>query len=129
MSTGAVVLKRRFIIASCVFGLGMAALSPTVLGNEVKQVMKDMRREYNAAMASTTIAEFGKNMASLHASVGSASHINFSSDPATYQQGMQELEQGLARVDLALKANDLAAAKNALRQMNSTKKHYHDLLN
>ena len=32
-------------------------------------------------------------------------------------------------MNLAIKANDLAAAKEALRSINTSKKHYHNLLN
>ena len=41
---------------------------------------------------------------------------------------MQALRQELAEVDQAIHANDMNAAKQALRRINDTKKHYHDLL-
>jgi soluble cytochrome b562 len=41
---------------------------------------------------------------------------------------MQTLREELTEVDRAIQANDLNAAKQALRRINSTRKHYHDLL-
>ncbi|WP_077187975.1 cytochrome b562 [Burkholderia cenocepacia] len=57
-----------------------------------------------------------------------ASHQSYRDDQPTYDEGMRILRDELTEVDRAIQANDLAAAKQALRRINGTRKRYHDLL-
>lgn len=96
---------------------------------EIKVAMKDMKRAMQGAMASTSIPELSRYVAQLESDAAQASRQPYRSDQATYDEGMQKLKQQLAVTDEAIRANDMNAAKQALREINATRKHYHDLLN
>lgn len=109
--------------------------APLVIGaqaahaGEIKVVMKDMKRAMQGAMASTSMPELSRYVAQLEKDAEQASRQPYRDDQATYDEGMQKLKQQLAATDEAIRANDMAAAKQALRNINATRKHYHDLLN
>ncbi|MBU6489097.1 MAG: cytochrome B562 [Burkholderiales bacterium] len=96
---------------------------------EIKVAMKDMKRALRGAMASTTMPELSRYVAQLERDADQASRQPYRSDQATYDQGMQKLKLQLAAVDEAIRANDMNEAKQDLRKINATRKHYHDLLN
>lgn len=104
-----------------------AFCSPVQAG-EVKNVMKDMKVAMKGAMNSTTIPEFSQYANRLQVDATKASKLQYKSDAETYRKGMQELQQELNVVNQAVRANDLKAAKTALQKINTSKKHYHDLL-
>lgn len=97
--------------------------------SEIKQTMNDMKRAYNGALNSATLADFARYAGQLQAGADEAGRMTFKDDPDTYRQGMQQLQQQLALVNKAVAAGNLAGAKEALHQVNVAKKHYHDLLN
>jgi len=107
----------------------MVLFSAVVSAGEVKQVMKDMKHHYDSAIASRTLADFTKYEAAFQDDVVRAGSVNYSADPATYQQGMKALQNGLQPVRQAMAAGDLPGAKQALSKLMPVKKRYHNLLN
>lgn len=114
-----------YLIVMC----ALLATIQTAQANPIKQSMNEMKLAYNGAMNSTSIQEFARYAAQLQASASKASHLTYSSDPGTYQKGMQELQREIDLMNMAIKANDLIAAKKDLQNINQAKKHYHHLLN
>jgi soluble cytochrome b562 len=96
---------------------------------EIKQTMHQMRRDLNAALASASMPTFVRYEKAFESDVQKASQLGYGSDPATYRQGMQKLQAGLAVVDMKVRNNDLASAKATLAELNGVKKRYHNLLN
>ena len=90
--------------------------------------MRDMNVAMQGAMASTTMPQLSEYVARLERDVQQASRQSYRDDQSTYDEGMQALRQQLAEVDQAIRVNDMNGAKKALRGINSTRKHYHDLL-
>jgi soluble cytochrome b562 len=107
----------------------LLAIAPLAQASEIKRLMKDMKLAMQGAMASTTMAQFSGYVSRLQSDALEVSSQQYRSDPATYREGMQALQQELTAVDQAVRANDLVAAKQGLQKINDTKKHYHDLLN
>ncbi|KVW89238.1 cytochrome b562 [Burkholderia cepacia] len=117
--------RLRFCAALAVL-LSIAA-APACAG-EIKTLMRDMKHAMQGAANSQTIPEMKAYMARLESDVQQASRQKYRDDQPTYDEGMRTLQGQLADVDHAIQANDLSAAKQALRRINGTKKHYHDLL-
>lgn len=109
--------------------LSSALFCAPAQAGEIKRVMKDMKVTMNGAMSSSSMAEFSSYFTRFQNDVAHAGKLPYKSDPSTYQQGMQELQKGMDAVNVQVHANNLQGAKEALRKLNSTKKHYHDLLN
>ncbi|WP_071333735.1 cytochrome b562 [Burkholderia contaminans] len=103
------------------------AAAPARAG-EIKTLMRDMKRAMQGAMNSRTIPEMKGYVTRLEDDAQQAGRQRYRDDQPTYDEGMRTLQGKLADVDRAIQANDLPAAKQALRRINSTKKHYHDLL-
>ena len=109
--------------------------APLVIGaqmahaGEIKVAMKEMKHALRGAIASTTMPELARYVAQLEKNAEQASRQSYRSDQATYDEGMQKLKQELAVVDQAIRANDINEAKQDLRKIDATRKHYHDLLN
>ncbi|KVG29850.1 cytochrome b562 [Burkholderia diffusa] len=118
-------LRLRFCAALAVL-LSVAA-APACAG-EIKTLMRDMKHAMQGAASSQTIPEMKAYMARLESDAQQASRQKYRDDQPTYDEGMRTLQGQLADVDHAIQANDLSAAKQALRRINGTKKHYHDLL-
>jgi len=108
--------------------VSLLAAAPLAHAGEIKMLMKDMKRAMQGAMASTTMPELSGYVTRLESDAQQASRQPYRSDQPTYDEGMKALRQELAEVDQAIHANDMNAAKQALRRINDTKKHYHDLL-
>lgn len=106
----------------------LLAASPCAQAGEIKVLMKDMKLAMQGAMASTTMPELDGFVARLEHDVQQASKQPYRDDQRTYDEGMQALRQQLADVDHAIGENDMNGAKKALRGINATRKHYHDLL-
>ncbi|HHT8967815.1 MULTISPECIES: cytochrome b562 [Burkholderia cepacia complex] len=117
--------RLRFCAALAVL-LSVAA-APACAG-EIKTLMRDMKHTMQGAMNSRTIAEMKGYVTRLESDAQQASRQRYRNDQSTYDEGMRTLQGELADVDRAIEANDLPAAKQALRRINGTKKHYHDLL-
>lgn len=117
--------RLRFCAALAVL-LSVAA-APACAG-EIKTLMRDMKHAMQGAANSQTIPEMKAYMARLESDAQQASRQKYRDDQPTYDEGMRTLQGQLADVDHAIQANDLSAAKQALRRINGTKKHYHDLL-
>ncbi|MBR8304673.1 cytochrome B562 [Burkholderia dolosa] len=117
--------RLRFCAALAVL-LSVAA-APACAG-EIKTLMRDMKHTMQGAMNSRTIAEMKGYVTRLESDAQQASRQRYRNDQSTYDEGMRTLQGELADVDRAIEANDLSAAKQALRRINGTKKHYHDLL-
>lgn len=108
--------------------VSLLVAAPLAHAGEIKTLMKDMKLAMQGAMSSTTIPELRGYVTRLESDAQRASHQPYRSDPSTYDEGMQALQQELAEVDRAIQADDMDAAKRALRRINGTRKHYHDLL-
>ncbi|MDN0082559.1 cytochrome b562 [Crenobacter sp. SG2305] len=121
--------NRQFKALAATAALVLLSLSPMAGAGEIKNLMKDMKVSVRGAMASNSMPEFSKYFARLQNDVQQASKQQYRSDPATYHEGMQQLQKELIVVEQAVKTNNLQAAKDALQKTNQTKKHYHDLLN
>lgn len=106
----------------------LLAISPFSQAGEIKILMKDMKLAMQGALASTSMPEFSSYVVRLERDVEQASQQSYRDDQPTYDEGMQKLRQELVEVDRAVRANDMTAAKTTLRQINGTRKHYHDLL-
>lgn len=91
-------------------------------------LMRDMKLAMQGAMASTTMPALSSYVARLERDVEQVSHQPYRDDQPTYDEGMQALRRELVEVDQAIRANDMTTAKNALRRIDGTRKHYHDLL-
>lgn len=103
------------------------AAAPACAG-EIKTLMRDMKHAMQGAMNSRTVPEMKAYVARLDSDAQQASRQRYRDDQPTYDEGMRTLQGQLADVDHAIQANDLKAARQALRRINGTKKHYHDLL-
>ena len=117
--------RLRFCAALAVL-LSVAA-APACAG-EIKTLMKDMKHAMQGAMSSRTIPEMTGYVTRLENDARQASRQLYRDDQSTYDEGMGTLRDELTAVVRAIQANDLPAAKQALRRINGTKKHYHDLL-
>lgn len=111
-----------------VLGLLLSLAAAPACAGEIKTLMKDMKQAMQGAMNSRTIPEMNGYVTRLESDVQQASRQPYRDDQATYDEGMRTLRDELTEVDRAIQANDLAAAKAALRRINGTKKHFHDLL-
>lgn len=109
-------------------GLLLSLAAAPACAGEIKTLMKDMKQAMQGAMNSQTIPEMNGYVTRLESDVQQASRQPYRDDQATYDEGMRTLRDELTEVDRAIQANDLAAAKAALRRINGTKKHFHDLL-
>lgn len=125
MTMNSLSFRLRFCAALAVL-LSVAA-APACAG-EIKTLMRDMKHAMQGAANSQTIPEMKAYMARLESDAQQASRQRYRDDQPTYDEGMRTLQGQLADVDHAIQANDLSAAKQALRRINGTKKHYHDLL-
>ncbi|WP_081055723.1 cytochrome b562 [Burkholderia diffusa] len=96
--------------------------------SEIKTLMRDMKHAMQGAMDSRTIPEMKGYVTRLESDAQQASRQRYRNDQPTYDEGMRTLRDELADVDRAIQANDPSAAKQALRRINGSKKHYHDLL-
>ncbi|WP_260433565.1 cytochrome b562 [Burkholderia sp. Bp8998] len=103
------------------------AAAPACAG-EIKPLMKDMKHAMQGAMNSRTIPEMKGYVARLESDAQQAGRQRYRDDQPTYDDGMRTLHDELTEVDRAIEANDLPGAKQALRRINDSKKHYHDLL-
>ena len=109
-------------------GLLLSLAAAPAWAGEIKTLMKDMKQAMQGAMNSQTIPEMNGYVTRFESDVQQASRQPYRDDQATYDEGMRTLRDELTEVDRAIQANDLAAAKAALRRINGTKKHFHDLL-
>ncbi len=125
MTMNSPLLRLRFCAALAVL-LSVAA-APACAG-EIKTLVRDMKHAMQGAANSQTIPEMKAYMGQLESDAQRASRQKYRDDQPTYDEGMRTLQGQLAEVDHAIQANDLSAAKQALRRINGTKKHYHDLL-
>ncbi|ALV61658.1 MULTISPECIES: cytochrome b562 [Burkholderia cepacia complex] len=110
------------------FSVLLALAAPPVHAGEIKILMRDMKHAMQGAMSSRTIPELSGYVTRLESDAQQASHQSYRDDQPTYDEGMRILRDELTEVDRAIQANDLAAAKQALRRINGTRKRYHDLL-
>ncbi|UMY33419.1 cytochrome b562 [Burkholderia contaminans] len=117
--------RLRFCAALAVL-LSLAA-APACAG-EIKTLMRDMKHAMQGAMNSQTIPEMKGYVARLEGDAQQAARQRYRNDQPTYDEGMRTLQNELTEVDRAIQANDLSAAKQALRRINGTRKRYHDLL-
>jgi soluble cytochrome b562 len=120
-----VLFSRRASLLLCA---SLLAVSSFAQAGEIKMLMKDMKLAMQGAMASTTMPAFSSYVARLERDVEQVSHQPYRDDQPTYDEGMQALRRELVEVDQAIRANDMTTAKNALRRIDGTRKHYHDLL-
>ncbi|HDR9249610.1 cytochrome b562 [Burkholderia vietnamiensis] len=117
----------RFRFCAALAALLVVTAAPAQAG-EIKPLMRDMKQAMQRALNSRTTAEMRGYVTRLESDAQQASRQRYRSDQPTYDEGMRTLQRELTDVDRALAADDLPAAKQALRRINDTKKHYHDLL-
>jgi len=106
----------------------LSLAAPLAHAGEIKTLMKDMKYAMQSAMASRTIPEMKGYMTRLERDAQRASQQPYRDDQPTYDEGMRALGDELTEVDRAIQANDLTAARQALRRISATKKRYHHLL-
>jgi len=108
--------------------LALLSAAPMVQAGPVKSLMKNMKQEVQSALNSNSMPEFSQHFTLLKSDVQQASKQSYRSDQATYNEGIAQLEKELAVVEQNIQANNLQGAKDSLKSINKTKKHYHDLL-
>jgi soluble cytochrome b562 len=104
------------------------AAAPSAQASEIKTLMRDMRYAMRGALASKTMPDLSRYVIRLENDAHRASRQSYRSDQSTYNEGMLALQHELTEVDQAVQANDMKAAKRALRKIDATKRHYHHLL-
>lgn len=104
------------------------AAAPLARAGEIKTLMRDMKHAMRGALASQTMPDLSRHVARLESDAHRASRQLYRSDQSTYDKGMRALRHELTEVDQAIQANNMKAAKRALRKINVTKRHYHHLL-
>lgn len=121
--------KLSFRLRFCAtLGVLLSVAAAPACAGEIKTLMRDMKRAMQGAMDSRTIPEMKGYVARLENDAQQASRQRYRNDQPTYDEGMRTLHDELTEVDRAIQANDLSAAKQALRRISGSKKHYHDLL-
>lgn len=106
----------------------LLAAAPLAHAGEIRNLMRDMNQAMSGAMASTTMPQLARFVTRLEHDAQQASQQHYGYDQRTYSQGMNALRQDLSKVDQAIKAGDMAAAKRELQQVIRTRNHYHHLL-
>jgi len=114
---------------SCMAALLSISLAATAHAGEVKKIMKDMKLAMQGALASQNMPDFIQNFTRLQNDTKQASVQTWKADASLYKEGMQKLQTQFDAVEVQVKANNLAAAKQALEQVNPIKKKYHNYLN
>ncbi|MGN6581325.1 MAG: cytochrome b562 [Bordetella sp.] len=107
---------------------GLLAAAPLAHAGEIRNLMRDMNQAMSGAMSSTTMPQLTRYVSRLERDAQQASQQHYGYDQGTYNQGMKALRQDLSKVDQAIKAGDMAAAKRELQQVIRTRNHYHHLL-
>ncbi|WP_244106774.1 cytochrome b562 [Burkholderia anthina] len=125
MTMNSLSFRLRFCAA---LGVLLSVAAAPACAGEIKTLMRDMKHAMQGAMSSRTIPEMKGYVTRLENDALQASRQRYRDDQSTYDEGMGTLRDELTAVDRAIQANDLPAAKQALRRINGTKKHYHDLL-
>nr|WP_242431821.1 cytochrome b562 [Burkholderia ambifaria] len=125
MTMNSLSFRLRFCAA---LGVLLSVAAAPACAGEIKTLMRDMKHAMQGAMNSRTIPEMNGYVTRLENDAQQASRQRYRDDQPTYDEGMRTLRDELTAVDRAIQANDLPAAKQALRRINGTKKHYHDLL-
>ncbi len=118
-------LRSHFRAIACIC---LLAAAPLAHAAGIKTLMRDMNQAMKGAMASTTMPQLSSYVSRLESDAMQASQQPYSYDQGTYNQGMKTLRQDLSKVDQAIKAGDMAAAKHELQQVIRTRNHYHHLL-
>ncbi|PRP72070.1 hypothetical protein BUE93_02745 [Chromobacterium amazonense] len=108
--------------------LAVFSAAPMAHAGPVKSLMKNMKQEMQSALNSSSMPAFRQHFALLKSDVQQASKQSYRSDQATYDKGIAQLQKELAVVEQNIQANNLQGAKDSLKNINKTKKHYHDLL-
>lgn len=109
-------------------GLLLSLAAASACAGEIKTLMTDMKHAMRGAMESRTIPEMKGYVTRLESDAQLASRQRYRDDQPTYDEGMRTLRDELVAVDRAIEADDLSAAKQALRRIDDSKKRYHDLL-
>ncbi|ALV58699.1 cytochrome b562 [Burkholderia cenocepacia] len=118
-----------FRLRFCVtLGVLLSVAAAPARAGEIKTLMTDMKHALQGALGSRTIPEMKSYAIRLESDVQRASRQRYRNNQPTYDEGMRVLHDELTAVDRAIEANDLPGAKQALRRINGSKKHYHDLL-
>ncbi len=93
---------------------------------DVEATMKAMSFAYKKALAAPALPEMQQHISKMQQLVSSVQLVTFSADKqAKFQQGLTEVQLQLNLVQDSLKANDLAQAKQQLKQVDVLKKQYH----
>ncbi|HDR9510445.1 cytochrome B562 [Burkholderia cepacia] len=121
--------KLSFRLRFCAtLGVLLSVAAAPACAGEIKTLMRDMKHAMQGAMDSRSIPEMKGYVARLENDAQQASRQRYRNDQPTYDEGMRTLHDELTEVDRAIQANDLSAAKQALRRISGSKRHYHDLL-
>ena len=93
--------------------------------------MKGLKTEHQAAMNSATMDEFKNHVTLFKQNVQYSVANIYQGSPeeqALYQQGMQELNAGLTRLDQAIATNNLTVSKQTLDGLLTIRIKYHKVL-
>ena len=125
--------NKSLLACLCAVSLGLSACATSGLGStpSIKTAMKGLKTEHQAAMNSATMDEFKNHVALFKQNVQYSVANIYQGSPeeqALYQQGMQELNAGLNRLDQAIATNKLATSKQTLDGLLTIRNKYHKVL-
>ncbi|MBS1174764.1 MAG: hypothetical protein H6R05_895 [Burkholderiaceae bacterium] len=123
--------KMRLISGLMLASIGVMAGSIATAG-EIKQDMKEMKKNLRGAIKSDSVEELAPYIESLKYATWHASNLNFdgsAQEKNTYREGLIKVHKQLEEVDQAIKNGDLDGAKRVLSQVRDTQETYHDKLN
>ena len=123
--------KTRLISGLMFASIGMMAGSIATAG-EIKQDMKEMKKNLRGAIKSDSVEELAPYIEALKYSAWHASNLNFDGseqEKNTYREGLIKLHKQLEEANQAVKNRDLDGAKRILSKVRETQDAYHEKLN
>ncbi|NVD07796.1 cytochrome b562 family protein [Vibrio sp. JPW-9-11-11] len=97
---------------------------------DLKATMKQMKVEFKQAAQAEQIEPMQAAIANLTSLVAQSKQGDYPPEKTElYLEGFNKLSMALAEVDAKLSAGDLAAAKQALREVDALREEYHDKRN
>lgn len=117
---------RRGLLASAVAALALTAA--VAQAGEVKNLMKEMKKDMKAAMESRSMDDFAANFEKLHAAAKKASEQKWSDNQAVFDEGQQKLLKQFDVVATQVSANNLEGARAELAKTDPVRKEYHKKL-
>lgn len=109
-----------------VVGCLVMALNLTAAEVDLEKTMKEMAFQYKQAHAATSLVQITPHLVSLKSLTSTALTANFPADKAEqFRQGLEKVLQELTAAEQAVQAQDLVAAKQHLKTVDTLRKQYH----